>query len=229
MNLAHRDICVNGGRNRAASCPVLSVANAVAAGVLAVALCVFAPQSVEGRLRSQPAVRPAAKGLRWCWPRDSVVKVNIAPEFSLGNGQRVAIEQAFRRWERAGRAEANGSGVHFEFKYATRAVPSLLLFQVQRGRIASGGQALTVLLSSSGGLLTAVCTIDERVTDPSALSNVMAHEIGHTFGLEECDACEPGASVMTRYGGDYNDTASGRNAPSEADNDAVRANIDLHP
>ena len=58
------------------------------------------------------------------------------------------------------------------------------------------------MLSAPGGVFVAWTTIDPRVTDPAALSHVVAHEIGHTFGLAECDTCERGSSVMTRYDGD---------------------------
>jgi hypothetical protein len=94
-------------------------------------------------------------------------------------------------------------------------------FQVGYGTVRGSGQARTLLQSGADGLISAFCTIDRRVTDPVALANAAAHEIGHTFALAECDECEPGASVMTRYNGDYNDTASGRNGPSACDNEAV--------
>lgn len=160
------------------------------------------------------------KGARWTWPRGSRVSVELSSEFSVANGSVAAVASAFRGWERAGRPDANGSGVTFTFGPAS----TPFRYHVAYGRVAGGGQAHTVIVSAAGGVLVAWTTIDRRVTDPVALSHVMSHEIGHTFGLAECDACAAGSSVMTRYSGDFNDVVNGRNAPSAEDTAAVRRN-----
>jgi hypothetical protein len=55
-----------------------------------------------------------------------------------------------------------------------------------------------------------------------ALTEMMAHEIGHTFGLADCDACTPGSSVMTNAEG-MDDTTSGLTGPSPCDAAAATA------
>jgi hypothetical protein len=169
------------------------------------------------------ASAPPVKGKRWTWPRNATVFVNIDPEFSIF-GARPAIESAFKRWEESGRTGGNGSGVTFRFTYNRNPVPGLSTFVVSQGTVRTGGQARTTISSAESGVFTAWCVVDARVTDPTALAHVMAHEIGHTFGLAECESCEPGSSVMTRFSGDFNDVVSGRGGPSDADNAAVRAN-----
>ncbi len=190
---------------------------------LAIAVGLLALAPAEGRTRAPECVSPPAKGQRWTWTRGATIRVNISPEFSPLTGAGQAIESAFRHWQAAGDLRGNGSGVTFVITHEAEPVSGPETFQVSYGRIPGTSQARTLLASRSIGLLSAVCTIDRRVTEPAALSNVMAHEIGHTFGLAECDDCPAGRSVMTRYSGDYNDTNTGRNAPSDCDNTAVRA------
>lgn len=46
----------------------------------------------------------------------------------------------------------------------------------------------------------------------------MAHELGHTFGLNDCSSCGDGTSTMTLFdAGNYNDTTSGRSSPATCD------------
>lgn len=53
----------------------------------------------------------------------------------------------------------------------------------------------------------------------------MAHEIGHSFGLNDCTSCSAATSVMTLPPCcDYNDTSAGRSAPSSCDNVSVQQN-----
>jgi hypothetical protein len=168
-----------------------------------------------------PGSPPPTKGARWTWPKGALVVVRVSDDFSAFDGAGQAIASAFAKWERAGAPAGNNSGVTFA---VGGDVPARYTFHVAYGRVRTGGQARTMMLSAPGGVFVAWTVVDRRVTDPVALSHVMAHEIGHTFGLAECDACEPGSSVMTRFNGDYDDVVSGRNGPSEADNAAVRAN-----
>lgn len=188
-------------------------------------LCVvFALPSFAGPGSTRPGCGgPPPKGARWAWPRGAEVTVNIAPEISPLTGARQAVESAFENWQRAGGPAGNARGVRFTFTYLENPPAGPGTFRVRLGRVKGGAQAKTLLFSETDGLVSAVCVIDARVTDPVAIANAAAHEIGHTFGLAECDDCAPGASVMTRYSGDYNDTVTGRNGPSACDNGAVRA------
>ena len=43
--------------------------------------------------------------------------------------------------------------------------------------------------------------IDPILTDPKTLSNVIAHELGHGFGLLDCYDCAEGTTVMNKLKG----------------------------
>jgi hypothetical protein len=70
--------------------------------------------------------------------------------------------------------------------------------------------------------LTAWTYLNTAVTVPAALTQVMAHEIGHTFNLEECENCGSTASVMNGPVSNFNDT-NGLDGPTILCDDAMIA------
>jgi hypothetical protein len=112
------------------------------------------------------------------------------------------------------------------------------VYQVNRGQISNGSGGDTGGNGNGGGVRdNAITVIDSRVgTDPnigcSALTKVMAHEIGHTFGLGECPSGQclaAGRTVMgpmactdsTCTATDYNRT-DGAAGPTPCDNGKVK-------
>ena len=69
-----------------------------------------------------------------------------------------------------------------------------------------------------GRRYSAFVNVNPAVTD---LKQAMSDEIGHTFGLADCDYCAAGISAMTR-GASMNDTTLGIESPSSYDNTAAR-------
>ena len=186
------------------------IASTLAIGILCL------PAVAKSQISSDCA-SPPPKGPQWSWSRGAVVTVFVSDDFSSFTGARQAIEGAFRLW-----TAENPLGVKFDLIYREPALTAANTMTVRSVSLKGTGQAQTVLGSYAGALIFARCEIDKRVTDPTAIANAMAHEIGHTFGLAECDDCEDGSSVMTRYSGIYNDTTTGRNGPSACDVSAVQ-------
>lgn len=71
------------------------------------------------------------------------------------------------------------------------------------------------------GLVRGEMTIHPDVTDPMAAAQTFAHELGHPFGLNDCETCPAGSSVM-RVGDPMNAT-TGRLAPSYCDESVIQA------
>ena len=143
------------------------------------------------------------------WPQNASVAVSISTSFTTE--QIVAIQNAFINWQNS---SGNTSGVTFVF---TNPPPGALPFTVDRIQ-PSGGQGETGGQTNGTNRISAFTNIDPQVTDPTAMTQVMAHEIGHTFGLDDCLTCAAGTSVMTLPPCcNFNETTIGRAAPSSCD------------
>jgi hypothetical protein len=143
------------------------------------------------------------------------VTVNINPSFS--QAQRNALVTAFTNWQNS---SGNSSGVTFSFTYSSTPATAVNTHQINSQVPSIGGQAETGGTANSGNIqrATAFTNIDPRVTNLTALTQVMAHEIGHTFALNDCLDCAAGTSVMTLPPCcNYNNTTAGRSSPSSCD------------
>jgi hypothetical protein len=71
------------------------------------------------------------------------------------------------------------------------------------------------LYSMSNGVTRATLIVSPAVTDPNALTSLMAHELGHSLGLGDCYGCKRGTTTMAAFKGvnEGNDVYS----PSECD------------
>jgi hypothetical protein len=158
---------------------------------------------------------PPTQLAKTTWAPGAQVTVNINPTFS--QPKRDAMLAAFINWQDS---SGNNSGVTFSFTYNSTPITGPNTHQVNSQVPSGGGQAETGGTSNSGNTHreSAFTNIDSRVTDPTALAQVMAHEIGHTFGLDDCTTCAAGTSVMTLPACcNYNNTTAGRSGPSPCD------------
>ena len=77
--------------------------------------------------------------------------------------------------------------------------PSSNAYQVNKSTIAISnvGVGITGGTGSTTARVSAFTSIHPNVTDCTALTETIAHEIGHTFGLGDCNNCTAaGQSVM---------------------------------
>lgn len=184
----------------------------------------------------------SANGALGAWPQSAQVNVVInANQFSQSEFN--CLRTAFDNWNASSGHNGNQSGVRFNVTYSTTPVVTgtfdnltggLNAYQVDRGQLDGGAGGTTGGRGNDAGARgNALSIIDSRVgTDPNvgcqALTQVMAHEIGHTFGLGECPPgqCQtPGLTVMgpmactdsTCTATDYNRT-DGASGPTPCDN-----------
>ncbi len=157
------------------------------------------------------------------WPQGAAVTVNIDPNFTTA--QRNAITTAFANWQTAG--AVNQSNVTFTNNatpisgsnnyQVTKTNPNLPSSSpTDQGATEDVGNA------SGTALDHALTQLNPGITNTTALTQAMAHEIGHTFGLDDCYLCPSGTSVMTNARNGLNDTTSGCVGPSTCDNDEVQ-------
>ena len=138
------------------------------------------------------------------WPKGTHVTVIINPTAFPSNQDQEAIKAAFATWENANK----NSGVTFSFTTGPQPAPGqeINTYYITRRNTTTGGDTnigYTGSPSTSGNKTQfAVTIVDSTMTRASTITNMMVHEIGHTFGLDDCMSCSQGSSMMSAYKND---------------------------
>lgn len=160
------------------------------------------------------------------WNRNAQVRVIIDTDFS--QPMRDAIRQGFRNWNYASGMYDNCSGVFFHEPtyedipdhYMGNHVPYLTVMVKQRPEEGAYSDART----TAGSVVRALITIGACVHLADSMTGIAAHEVGHTFGLDNCLSCTALSSLMARaYGGpppydNCNANNHGLQGPTACDN-----------
>jgi len=173
---------------------------------------------------SNPPTEPA----RFAWQQGLAVTVNISPAFSVD--QEAAIEAALNNWMNSLAGQAAGvtftgftrsgtptTGIDSAGNLAPN-IPGNYQISLQTPMSGAEFQASTAGGANSTSRTSAWTQLNPGITDILALTQAMAHEIGHTYGLDECDACAAMSSVMTQNAdNNLNDTTTGEVGPTDID------------
>jgi len=154
------------------------------------------------------------------WIKGSTVQVYIDP--AITGDRRSAVVDAFSNWSAA--ASANNSGVTYTIVNSPPAAGTNS-FTVNNTQPTEPVRAETVTsFDQYGHSIGAQTSLDPRVTDPAAIREVMAHEIGHPAGFGECTSCAPGDSVMAPGPpqGQFNTVVGRPTSPSACDNQKLQ-------
>lgn len=145
-------------------------------------------------------VRAAAFGF-WTWAPKSRVKVYIlAADFT--NEEIPYLVMPLRNWD--GVWESTGSGVRLEYLGTTSAPLSCQnCLTIMRKRVFNQktrhGSEFEAHSQQHNQIVTyAAILIDPALTNPKAITNAMAHELGHGFGLLDCYVCKDRSTVMNK-------------------------------
>jgi len=159
----------------------------------------------------------------WTWPANSIVNIYVRdPDFS--EDYAAAARIAVQNWDAA--AAESGSNVHFIFHgltLATKTGPGDLT--ITRGETYDRKRHLAFLeahsLQSNRLIDYALVIVDVRVKNPEVLTNIMAHELGHSLGLMDCYQCSRKTTAMSllKTGTEPN----GIEGPTPCDKSAVLA------
>lgn len=190
-----------------------------------------------------PCVNPDQLGMRDAWPQGSTVNVTIS---KFPQALQPCVKTAFDNWNSAN-ATANGTKITFNLVFSDTPVTTgpgggSNIYQVTYEQPINPntgnaenipGGTLDQTNSNGTNLVNAKTQINPNVTDCTQITQVTAHEIGHTEGLDDCTKCtQPKSSVMVGIpcaassGGlcvlpDWNNTANGLPGPTSCDNATV--------
>lgn len=166
---------------------------------------------------SQPAI-----GF-WTWPAASQVNVYLhEPDFS--SDYALAVERAMQSWNAT--AAENGSQVHFILRGISQtAHTSTGDMTLVRGDVFTNKEKHLALLEAHSWrhdqlIDYARVIVDYRVNNPKVLTNVIAHELGHSLGLMDCYKCAKQTTAMGLMKS-ANET-NGIDGPTACDTLAVR-------
>ncbi|HSS20322.1 MAG TPA: hypothetical protein VLL54_09615 [Pyrinomonadaceae bacterium] len=135
----------------------------------------------------------------WTWPAKSQVNVYLRqPDFSEVDVAAVRI--AAENWDAT--ASENGSNVHFSVHGLTRETKTAAgEMTLVRGAIFNKQQRHLAVLEAHSIrqdqiIDYALVIVDVTVKNAAVLTNVIAHEIGHSLGLLDCVKCSSGSTAM---------------------------------
>jgi len=163
-------------------------------------------------------------GKRNTWPQTQSVKVYISSAFT--DEQENGVRDALSNWQAertlntsavtfdivVGAPPSNPTGTYCEIR--AQAPPSGIPNATDRGATSSA--------TGPTWLLNAIIYVNPSVTRRSPVTEVVAHELGHTFGLDDCRNCFLYDSVMAPAPFGVSPNRTGRtDNPSDCDNSAV--------
>lgn len=185
-------------------------AKAIFAGVfVGAALC--GRPSVEAHFPREPATNDAidckvgaksAPAGFWTWAPDSKIKVYVvASDFK--ESELSYLLAPLSTWN----AVTNSTGSRVKFEYQGTASEPLYCqncLTIVRGEVFDKAKRhLTELRTYSAErdriMTWATIVIDPRLTNPKTLTNAVAHELGHSFGLLDCYSCKQKSTVMVQF------------------------------
>jgi len=159
----------------------------------------------------------------WAWPANTHVNVYLRrPDFSETDAPAVRI--AVANWDSM--ARENGSEVQFEFRGLTLETrTSGADLTIVRGNLYNRKDRHLGMLeahSLRGDQLIdfALVIVDVTVDNSAVLTNVIAHELGHTLGLFDCYKCKHETTAMGLLNTAHE--PNGIQGPTACDNNAVR-------
>jgi hypothetical protein len=169
---------------------------------LLLACCwISAAAQTQTPLQCEVGVRAPAFGF-WTWAPGAHVKVYIRiPDFTAA--EIPYLRAPLQTWDAA--HEQSGSEVRFEYQ-GTSLEPMRCVncLTIQRGKVFDrtrrhATELQAVSIQNNQVITYASIVIDPVLTNLEALTNTMAHELGHSVGLLDCYTCQQKSTVMNQF------------------------------
>jgi len=186
--------------------------------------------SLNQVVAESPLVGPCEVGSKaapfgfWAWAPKSEVKVYVV-ESDFKSAELSALTVPFKNWN----AVSVLTGSQVKFKFEGSAVAPLYCencLTMMRGTVFDKTKRHATELRAYSArrdqiLTWAIVVIDPAVTNPRVLTNAIAHELGHNFGLFDCYDCKSKSTVMIKL--KSLDTPNDMEGPTDCDIAQVRA------
>lgn len=138
----------------------------------------------------------------WTWAANSKVKVYVITK-DFEPSDITYLQKPFANWNAV--SELTGSGVKFEYQGDTSApVYCQNCLTIMRGQVFDKVKRHATELRTYSARRDQIMTwahivVDYIITNPDALTNAVAHELGHNFGLVDCYSCKSKTTVMNQF------------------------------
>jgi hypothetical protein len=145
--------------------------------------------------------RDAAQIGFWTWPTNTRVKVYIVSS-DFTPDQVTYLLGALKTWSSV--SEMTRSGVKFEYEGDTeRQLTCPNCLTILRGAVFSKAkrhatELRAFSLRNDQFINYAAIVVDPSLTNPKALRDAIAHELGHNLGLLDCYTCKRKSTVMNQ-------------------------------
>ncbi len=138
----------------------------------------------------------------WTWAANAHVKVYIASA-DFKTKEIPYLLKAFQNWNSA--SESTASGVTFEYVGdAKQELSCDNCLTVMRGPVFDKAKRHATELKAFSAhrdqiINYASIIIDPRLTNPQAILDAVAHELGHNLGLLDCYTCKKKSTLMNQF------------------------------
>lgn len=175
----------------------------VCALIFSICLSFFFMNDQDGLAQQPGGVRECEVGIdappygSWTWPAHSQVKVYIVTT-SIKSSEIPYLLRPLNTWNAV--SDLTTSGVNFVY---TGTAPDVQTcdncLTIMRGNVVDKRHSAEFQAASKHAdqlISYAKIVLDPRISDLSAISNAVAHEIGHTFNLLDCYSCHKRSTIM---------------------------------
>lgn len=192
---------------------------------MSIMICFTAFRAAEAQTICQARANAAA----FSWAPGSKVSVYVAASDFMQDEIEFLLAPV-TNWNAV--SSETGSQVIFEYKASAQAPPNCTnCLTITRGVVFDKKHRhLTELRSLNDPqqrtMLSATIVIDPRLTNHETLTNAVAHELGHSFGLLDCYSCKDKSTVMNQF--KNVNTSNHMNGPTACDVVQVKSAYRAH-